>query len=338
MAIAASTRDLREVFEEAATAGGYAPSIHNTQPWHWRVRRDALELWSVPERQLAETDPEGRMMTLSCGAAVHHAVVALAALGHQAAVAMLPDADRPGLLARLTVAADQPPDAADMRLYQAIAIRHTDRRPVTGEPVPAEALDGIAAAVAAQDTRPLAAPGAHLHVLRRDQVIEFAAAASYAQTTENADEALRAELGYWVGGDRPTGAGIPDANLPGDTPQTTVPGRDFGRTGSLPISAEHDRAASYGLIYTDVDDAAGWLIAGQAMSAGWLAATELAVSVLPLSAVVEVTATRLRLQQMLTSGSYPQLVIRLGNAEPDVRGPRPTPRLPSNQTIDVDPD
>ena len=337
MSIAANLRDLRDVFEEAATAAGRAPSIHNTQPWHWRVHRDALDLWSVPQRQLAQADPEGRMMTISCGAAVHHSVVALAALGHRAGVAILPEPARPGLLARLRIIGGQPPTAADMRRYQAIAIRHTDRRPVTGEPVPAPALAAIAAAVAAQDPRPLTAPGAHLHVLHSDQVIELAAAASYAQTTENADETLCAELDYWVGGERPTGVGVPDANLPAGTPQTTVPGRDFGRTGTLPISAGHDRAASYGLVYTDVDDAAGWLIAGQAMSAGWLAATELGVTVLPLSAPVEVPATRIRLREMLTADSYPQLVLRLGNADPNSPGPRPTPRLAGTQTIEVDP-
>ena len=338
MSITANTRDLREVFEEAATAGGFAPSIHNTQPWHWRVHRDALELWSAPQRQLTETDPDGRMMLISCGAAIHHALVALTALGHPGTVALVPDPARPGLLARVTVTAERPPNPTDMRLYQTIAIRHTDRRPVTDEPVPATALDAVAAAVAAGNAHPLNPPGAHLHVLHRDQVIELAAAASYAQAAENADEALSAELGYWVGGARPAGAGVPDANLPGATPQTTVPGRDFGHSGSLPISAAHDTAASYGLIYTDVDDASGWLIAGQGMSAGWLAATQLAISVLPLSAVIEVTVTRLRLQQMITTGAYPQLVIRLGNSEPNVGGPRPTPRLPSNQTIDVDPD
>ncbi len=338
MAIATSTLDLREVFHEAATAGGLAPSIHNTQPWHWRVRRDSLELWAVPERQLTGTDPEGRMLAISCGAALHHAKVALDALGYASSTATLPDPATQALLARVSVTGQHPSDPAAMRLYQAIAIRHTDRRPVTGETVPADAVAAISAVVAAQGDRPLNEPGAHLHVMHRDQVIELAAAASYAQQAENADDALRAELDYWVGGERPTDAGIPDANLPDATPQTTVPGRDFGRTGSLPSSAGHDRAASYGLIYTTLDDPAGWLTAGQALSAGWLAATELGVSVLPLSAVVEVPATRIRLRQMLTADSYPQLVLRLGKADPDTHGPQPTPRLSAAQTIEVDPD
>jgi nitroreductase len=335
--IATDSRDQREVYREAAEAGGYAPSVHNTQPWHWNVRRASLELWAVPERQLTNTDPDGRMMTVSCGAALHHARVALHALGYDSTVDVLPDPGQPNFLARITVAGHHSPDPAAMRHYQAVAIRHTDRRPVTGEPVPAAALDAIGAAIAGVDSHAGPAPGAHLHLMRHDQVIDLAAAASYAQRSEDADPALRAELDYWVGGERPTDLGVPDANLPDAAPQTTVPGRDFGRTGTLPVTAEHDRAASYGLLYTTVDDPAGWLTAGQALSAGWLAATELGVSVLPLSAVVEVPATRVRLREMLTADAYPQIVIRLGHADPGTQGPRPTPRLSSTHTIDVEP-
>ena len=155
---------------EAAAAASFAPSIHNTQPWHWRVRPAVLELWAARSRHLPATDPEGRMLTISCGAALHHARVALAALGYQAAVLPLPDPGHPDQLARVTVDGRGPVTATAMRLYQAIALRHTDRRPVTAHPVDPDSLLGIATA-----TQRL---GGHLHVLRRDQVIQLAAAAS----------------------------------------------------------------------------------------------------------------------------------------------------------------
>jgi hypothetical protein len=58
---------------EAARVAGLAPSIHNTQPWRWRVDGDVLELYSEPIRQLHESDPGARLMVLSCGVALHHA-------------------------------------------------------------------------------------------------------------------------------------------------------------------------------------------------------------------------------------------------------------------------
>jgi nitroreductase len=45
------------VLATAATAAGSAPSIHNTQPWRWRVHPDVLDLYAERGRQLTHTDP-----------------------------------------------------------------------------------------------------------------------------------------------------------------------------------------------------------------------------------------------------------------------------------------
>src|SRR5436305_2280585 len=74
-------REVAEGLRRAAIDAGSAPSVHNTQPWRWRTRSAALELWADRGRQLRVSDPDGRMLTLSCGAALHHAVVALAVQG-----------------------------------------------------------------------------------------------------------------------------------------------------------------------------------------------------------------------------------------------------------------
>lgn len=83
----------------ALTLAGRAPSIHNTQPWRWRVGGAGLEFYCEPHRQLENTDPDGRDLMISCGAALHHCVVALAALGWKAMVHRLPDPDDAGYLA-----------------------------------------------------------------------------------------------------------------------------------------------------------------------------------------------------------------------------------------------
>ena len=53
-----------------------APSIHNTQPWRWRVGTASLDLFSEPDMQLHSTDPDGRDLIISCGVTLHHCVVA----------------------------------------------------------------------------------------------------------------------------------------------------------------------------------------------------------------------------------------------------------------------
>src|SRR6266542_3026372 len=93
----------RDVLYEAACVACRAPSIANTQPWHWRIRDDTLELRADRSRQLTVADPQGRLMVLSCGAALHHATIVLAVLGATASMEHLDDPADPDLLARLTL-------------------------------------------------------------------------------------------------------------------------------------------------------------------------------------------------------------------------------------------
>ena len=80
----------------------------------------------------------------------------------------------------------------------------------------------------------------------------------------------------------------------------------------------------------------GWLRGGEALSALWLEAIERDLSLLPLSAVVEVAQTRQILRHLLAELGEPFLVLRLGVPDPDHAGPPHTPRLPGSQVIDVE--
>lgn len=319
-------RNPSEVLAEAAAAAGAAPSIHNTQPWRWQVRPDGLDLYAQRSRQLAATDPDGRMLTISCGTALHHARVALAAEGWQAAVDRLPDSSERDLLARITLAGRTPVTPEVMRLYQTVRLRHTDRRPVTRETVPRATLDVLVKAATDE--------GAHLHVLHPDQVDDLAVAVAEAATVDADDLAIQAELKQWTGGERTEGTGIPDEAIPAQTPQTNVPSRAFARSGTLPVGGEHDRTATYALLHGDTDDPAGWLRGGEALSAVWLTAVELGVGVTPISEAVEMPASRQTLRRVLSFFGWPYLAMRLGIPDPDQPGPAHTPRLPAEQTVD----
>ena len=311
----------------AARMAGFAPSIHNTQPWRWRVEGSSLELHAERSRQLAVTDPAGRMLTISCGTALHHVRLALAAEGWTAEVHRLPDAANPDLLARLVLTGRMGVTPEAMRLLQTVRIRHTDRRPVSETPVDPEALSALRSMADAE--------GARIHVLRADEVLELASAAAHAQNVEAMDPSWRVELSYWAGGTRKDGLGVPDEVIPREPPATTVPGRDFGHGGSLPVGEGHDQAAVYAILYGDEDSPLGWLRGGEALSAVWLAAMELDLTLLPLSAAVEVPGTRRTLRRMLADLGEPYLVLRLGVGDSEHAGPAHTPRLPADQSVEI---
>ncbi len=324
----------------AARVGGYAPSIHNTQPWRWRVTGDVLELRAVRQRQLQMTDPMGRMLAISCGAALHHAEVALAAEGWEYTVERLPDPDEPDLLARITAVGRTPVTPEAVRALQTIRIRHTDRRPVSPTPVDAVAIEALRQAAQTN--------GVRLHPLRPDDVVELASAAARAQRVEELDPDWVQELAYWAGGSnspsatspspagRGEGLGLIDEVIPAQPPQTSVPGRDFGHGGTLPVSEAHDKAAVYAILYCDEDSPECWLRGGEALSAMWIEAIERDLTVLPLSAVAEVPQTRQTLRHLLAELGEPLIALRVGVPDPDHAGPPHTPRLPADQTIDID--
>ncbi|MER6590877.1 nitroreductase family protein [Micromonospora purpureochromogenes] len=322
----AGDRPLTTALAEAAGIAGHAPSVHNSQPWRWTVLPDSLELRMVRDRQLAAMDPEGRLLTISCGAALHHARMALAAEGWPPVVERLPDPAQPDLLARLTGFHHGGVDPDAVHLVQCMRVRHSDRRPVSDEPVSAEALREITDAATRE--------GVNLQVLDDDQKLQLASAAQHAATVEAEDPQLREELAYWTNRSG-TGTGLPPEVLPEEAPRTTVPARDFGRAGTLPIGPGHDRAAVYGVLWGSEDEPDSWLRAGEGLSAVWLTATRLGVSLVPLSGVVEVGGTRQALRQLLSGLGFPYLTMRLGIADPAHAEPPHTPRLDTPQTVDT---
>lgn len=311
----------------AATAAGIAPSIHNTQPWRWRIHDGVADLYAEPTRQLLVADPDRRMLLVSCGAALDHACVALAAEGVSVDLVRFPEPGNPDLLATVSIAGRIPVTPAAIRLVQTMAVRHTDRRPLLDEALAPAALTALRAAAAAS--------GVGLDVLKHDQVIELAAAIARSQSNEVSDDEVRAELHAWTDGGHPSGTGVPDSVIPDRPLQTTVPSRDFGHVGTLPVSSTHDAAASYAILYGVDDDPRAWLRAGEALSALWLAATEWSVAVLPLSAAVETAAARYALRRILSGIGYPYLAVRLGIADPEQASIARTPRLPAADTVDL---
>ncbi|MEV5834873.1 NAD(P)H nitroreductase [Nocardia sp. NPDC052112] len=112
-----------------------APSVHNVQPWRWRIDDRYVHLYLDPTPTPISTDPEQRDLVLSCGAALHHLRIAFAALGWSAVVHRLPNPVDPNHLAAVELVRHRP-TPLDIALSAVISTRQTDRRHYSSWPIP----------------------------------------------------------------------------------------------------------------------------------------------------------------------------------------------------------
>jgi hypothetical protein len=318
-------QDTIALLRQAALFAGRAPSIHNSQPWRWRVGDRTLDLFLAHSRVL-RTDPDARLAVLSCGAALHHARAHLAARGGHAVVHRLPVRTDPDHLARIVIDRPIPVEPAATRLEAAAESRQTDRRSRPSLPLDTDKLRTIGLAVRQQ--------GYTLTRIRAQQVYELATAVDMARRTMADEPQWQTELTDRIGGERPFGTGVPATAMAHDPFRTGAAEHDLGRPGAELISDTHHRAAIFAILHGPGNERRDWLGAGEALSAGWLTATQLDVSVLPLSAVIEVAAGHPPIRRMLGGAGYPYLVLRFAVMEPGQRRPPPTPRLPGTTTVE----
>lgn len=284
-----------------------APSVHNTQPWSWQATTEGLQLFADPRRRLTATDPDGRNMVISCGAALHHAQAVAAATGWAAMVTRFPDPARADLLARLHLS-PAPPAAGGQELLEALQRRCTDRRRFTSWPVPDERLQQLAEVATRWGTTGLALTD----VMQRHRVERLILRAGDLQAGHRA---AAAERESWL--DRRTRDGMPTSVLQGSGPGSGayrhrfegVPDTDLdGQELQLPdgLVLLHDGHDGH-------DDPGSWLRAGEGLSAMWLAATANGMSLVPLSQAVEVDETRAALRGDVLRGlGHPMLLVRVG--------------------------
>lgn len=322
----------RRALREAAWHALAAPSIYNTQPWRWQLAGGdsggELRLWAERDRRLPVTDADARQLMISCGAALHHAIVTLSAAGWQPKVVRFPDHEQPALLAVISVAGEHSPTPQDFAEYSAIHHRHTDRRAFTAESVPSAVLSALVGAAEIQ--------GAHMYFVPTRQIGVLREAAREAEAAHQADPQYQAELAAWTSRPSSAGDGIPIETAVEPTVRL-VPVRSFAPPGfGASPGFEHDVSASYGLIFTDTDSKLDCLRAGQALSAVLLTATAAGLGTAPISDIIEVPQTRLLITQLIDGDGFPQIAVRVGH--PPAGEAPATPRRDPTTVIFDEPD
>ncbi len=328
-----------ELARYVAEVAGEAPSVHNTQPWTFGWGPTYFDVFADRGRQLKRIDADGRLLTISCGAAAYNAQLAMRALGWAVDVALLPNRD-PNHLARLTVKAldATAPTAGEWSLLQAIGERGSYRGNFTsrlGTPL----LEELGAAVRAG--------GCQLYRIERSgQRDEVARLIRSSNAVLEADAGYYEELARWRRPDDGAPDGIPRSALGLGRPAaagTTFPPRDFalddrleGAFAALEAKPVHATALSRVVepdvlaIWTLRDGPQEWINAGRALSALLLTATCAGAAAGLLDQPLEDASTRRLLTAALGVNGPVQILLRIGL--PD-GGPGTTPRRAVTETL-----
>lgn len=306
-----------ETIRSALMLAVRAPSVHNSQPWRWRVGGRSIHLYTDPDLALPHTDPEGRDLMLSCGATLNHCQVAFAALGWQSKIHRFPTPAQPDHLASIELHRS-PASRVDVTLAAAIPRRRTDRRHYSAWPVP----QGDIALMGSRAAR------AGVMLRQVDEMASLKRLVTEAAWRHSVDRDYLTELAMWSGryGSR---AGVPARNTPETVLAAPIPARTFA--GSVltqpPDTDPADDSAIIIALGTVDDDRMAQLRAGEVASLVLLTATALGLASCPITEPLEIADTRAAVgADVFGAEGYPQMLLRIGwapvNADPLPSTPR----------------
>ncbi len=305
-----------------------APSSHNSQPWLFRLRDEALELFADRTRALPVIDPMDRELIISCGAALFHLRTALRHFGYCEAVATFPESNLPDLVAKIRVAGPHEPSIQEQALFRAIPLRRTYRMSFEPRPVPEEILTHLQAVAADEGACLNLVEGKYSRAAMADLIEE-------ADQLQWANKHFRRELAAWVHPNRSFShdgmpgyaLGMPD--LLSYLGPIAVRTFDLGKGQAARDRQSAIEAPVMALLTTVSDEPPAWLAAGQAVDRVLLLARSEGVYASFLNQPIEVPDLRPSLSKIAGTQEVPQLLLRMGYG----KELRPTPRRAVQQFL-----
>ena len=305
--------DLRTAAAEIVGTARWAPSLHNAQPWAFRVGTDAVDVLLDRSRLLPVADPRGRQAIIGVGAAVRLVELTLSTMDNEVRLERWPRPAEPTLVARVRVLRHRTAPDVDRHLLAAVSSRRTVRTPFGPEDVPVplrvawrEAVESTGAGL-----RWVEGPGERIGV---------AALVAAAERLQQRDPRYLAELDRWTSPEATDeGAGVPPwafgvSAAAGHAAE--FPMRDFaggydsaGRARHVGPIEPHPVVA---VLETAGDGPEDWLDAGRALMRLLLAAAADGYAASYLNQPLELPALRQQLRDELRLAGWPQLVLRLG--------------------------
>ncbi len=317
-----------EVIKNAVQLACRAPSLHNSQPWHWVVEGSTVHLHRDKDRSLRSTDHSGRETLLGCGAVLDHFRVAMAAAGWTANVDRFPNPNNHLHLASIDFTPMELVTDGHRRRADAVLTRRTDRLPFDGLPNWPSVESQLRGAVTSDAVR--------LDVIADELRPELAQASQLTESLRLYDSYYHAELDWWTGHFE-TREGIPRSSLVSASEGDRVDvGRNFpvAAAGDRRIGVDHDHSTILVLSTYD-NESLSVLQCGEMLSAVLLEATMAGLATCTLTHITELEASRHIVATLIDQTTTPQVLVRVGLVSELEGLPPPTPRRPMSEVFEV---
>lgn len=306
-----------------------APSLHNIQPWRWVVGNTSVDLFVDPDRAVTATDRSGREAIISCGAALDHFRVAMAAAGWDTNIDQFPNPNNLDHLASADFAPVDYVTPARRERADAIPRRRTNRLPF-GAPKHWGSVEPVLRSAFDQDA-------VFLDVLTDNARPQLAEASRLTDSLRRYDDSYQHELRWWTSPLREA-EGIPDSALVSQSDARRV---DVNRRFPVDPSDERSSAGTYDqakvlVLSTPRDTRADALNCGAALSAILLECTMAGLATCPVTHLTELVSSRDIISDLTgRRAAVPQVLIRVGIEPEGELEPKPTPRRPLSDVLEI---
>ncbi len=314
-----------------------APSSHNSQPWIFKIpQKDIVELYVDRTRSLPIEDPDDRLMTISCGAALCNLQLTLEYFGYGHEIKLLPNGENDDLIAQIYITkkleTDSLIDDNLKKLFASITKRRTNRSVFENKPIPDSILSQINEIII-NNTEDV-----WIHIAKDElEKNNFADLIEEGDRIRWSDKKFRRELAPWSGSNRNTSMdGLPGYAV-GLNNALSFIAPFIIRTFNLgKIEGAKNRRLAIGspllfVIGTNADNPKNWLNAGICLEYVLLTTISENVWCSFLNQPIEIPDLRKRLANLIPQNKkYPQIMLRMGYSKEDVK---PTPRRPLGQVF-----
>jgi len=307
-----------------------APSSHKTQPWLFKIVGDnVIELYADRTRALALVDPVDRALTISCGAALSHLLIAIRHFGYDYKVELFPDLNNKDLLSRVNFYDRKEPVKEENFLFEAITKRRTNRLKFEDRELE-ESLISKLKSVVTDSKGEENETTVWLHISKEeDEKNSLADLIAEGDRIQLSDKRFRRELASWIHSNRSHSKdGMPGyafgySDIMSHMGPFVLRTFDFGKRQAAKDLQLAAGSPALAILGTRSDEPMDWLKAGMALSRMLLTAQAENVWSSFLNQPIEVSELRPKVQELVKEEKgFPQILLRIGYGN-DVK---PTPR------------